>query len=317
MVEAVVARPNITGHIAYHTFSGVHLRPYAGYADEHYPTGDLRAYKLIGEQATKLTGYPAVSVFHDFKYDPKQTIKGGGHDWFYDHNGVYSWTTEFWSPQREAGITDYGFIEWIRDHEPEDDLKLLRWNDEQLDGKGYVDWYPYEHPQLGEVELGGWDMMFAWGNVPPKFLEREVAPHADFAIWHLLISPRLEVHSLNVESVGEGAYRVRLVVHNTGWLPTNVSDKAVERKVVQPLQVELTLPEGETPGGRSEGRPRPAGGPGAQAERPVVVGRRRNGRSRQGGVGDRGARRCGTGHRGASSARRHDPPGRQAFEVGT
>ena len=243
MVEAVVARPNITGHIAYHTFSGVHLRPYAGYADEHYPTGDLRAYKLIGEQATKLTGYPAVSVFHDFKYDPKQTIKGGGHDWFYDHNGVFSWTTEFWSPQREAGITDYGFIEWIRDHEPEDDLKLLKWNDEQLDGKGYVDWYPFEHPQLGEVELGGWDMMFAWGNVPPRFLEREIAPHADFAIWHLLISPRLEVHSLNVEALNEGVYRVRLVLQNTGWLPTNVSDKAVERKAVRPLEVELTLPE--------------------------------------------------------------------------
>ncbi|MGH2922303.1 MAG: M14 family metallopeptidase [Gaiellaceae bacterium] len=244
MVQAVVERPNIIGHIAYHTFSGVHLRPYAGYDDEHFPTGDLRAYKLIGEHATKLTGYPAVSVFHDFKYDPKQSIKGGAHDWFYDHHGVFSWTTEFWSPQREAGITDYAFIEWIRDHEPEDDLKLLRWNDEQLDGHGYVDWYPFEHPQLGEVELGGWDVMYAWGNVPPKFLEREVAPHADFAIWHLLISPRLEVHSLNVEAVGPNAYRVRLVLQNTGWLPTSVSEKAVERKAVRPLEVELTLPEG-------------------------------------------------------------------------
>jgi hypothetical protein len=27
-VQAVVDRPNITGHVAYHTFSGVHLRPY-------------------------------------------------------------------------------------------------------------------------------------------------------------------------------------------------------------------------------------------------------------------------------------------------
>ena len=43
MVEAVVERPNIAAHIAYHTFSGVHLRPYASYPDEHLPTGDLRA----------------------------------------------------------------------------------------------------------------------------------------------------------------------------------------------------------------------------------------------------------------------------------
>ena len=53
IVQAVVDRPNITGHIAYHTFSGVHLRPYASYDDEHYPTFDLRAYKLLGEEATK------------------------------------------------------------------------------------------------------------------------------------------------------------------------------------------------------------------------------------------------------------------------
>ena len=242
--EAVAARPNITGLIAYHTFSGVHLRPYASYDDDHFPTGDLRAYKLLGDEATKRTGYPAVSVFHDFRYDPKTTIRGGGHDWFYDHLGVFSWTTEFWSPQRQAGIENYGFIEWMKEHPPEDDLKLLRWNDEQLDGKGYVDWYEFDHPQLGKVELGGWDVMYCWGNVPPQFLEAEIAPHSDWALWHLLISPRLEVKSLDVEPVGEGSYRVRLVLQNTGWLPTQVTDKAVERKAVRPLEVELTLPEG-------------------------------------------------------------------------
>jgi hypothetical protein len=85
--------------------------------------------------------------------------------------------------------------------------------------------------------------MYCWGNVPPKFLQREVDPHADFALFHLLVSPLLEQHSLDVESVGEGAYRVRLVLQNTGWLPTNVTEKALERKAVRPLEVELTLPE--------------------------------------------------------------------------
>ncbi len=244
MVEAVVERPNITGHIAYHTFSGVHLRPYASYADDHFPTGDLRAYKQIGEEATRITGYPAVSVHHDFKYDPKTSIKGSAHDWLYDHMGVFSWTTEFWSPQRRAGIEDYHFIEWLRDHPPEDDLKLLRWAEQELGDPAYVDWYPYEHPQLGEVELGGWDMFYCWANVPPHLLEAEVAPHSELAIWHLLISPRLELHSLEVDRVGETAWHIRLVVHNTGWLPTQVADKAVERNIVRPLEVELTLPEG-------------------------------------------------------------------------
>ena len=244
IVEAVVERPNITGYIAYHTFSGVHLRPYASYPDDHLPTGDLRVYKQIGEVATQLTGYPAVSVFHEFAYDPKQSIKGSAHDFMYDQRGIFSWTTEFWSPQRQAGITDYKFIDWLRDHPPEDDLELYRWSEEKLGGRGYVAWKPFDHPQLGEVELGGWDVFYAWFNVPLEQLEQEIAPHTDLAIFHCLVSPRLATRSIDVERVGEGIHHVQLVLENTGWLPTNVSDMALKRQVVRELEVELDLPEG-------------------------------------------------------------------------
>jgi hypothetical protein len=185
-----------------------------------------------------------VSIFHDFKYDPKQSVKGGANDWFYDHLGLFSFTTEFWSPQRAAGIDGYQFIEWLRDHPPEDDLKLLRWSDKELDGKGYVDWYPFEHEQLGKVELGGWDLMYCWGNIPPQFLEREIAPHTEYAIWQLLVSPRVGIRSLDVEPLGSDRSLVRLVVENAGWLPTSVSEKAVERKAVRSLEAEIILPEG-------------------------------------------------------------------------
>lgn len=244
LVQAVVDRPNVTGYITYHTFSAVHLRPYSAHDDDHFPTEDLRVYQHLGREATKITGYPAVSVFHDFKYEPKQTIKGGADDWAYDHLGVFAWTTEFWSPQREAGLKDYHLIEWLREHPIEDDLALLRWSDDKLGGRGYVDWYAFDHPQLGKVELGGWDLMYCWANPPPELLEREIAPHSDFAIFHALVSPKLELHSLQVEAVGKDVFAVRLVVINTGWLPTNVTEKAVERNVVQPVEVRLSLPDG-------------------------------------------------------------------------
>jgi murein tripeptide amidase MpaA len=243
-VQAIVDRPNITGHIAYHTFSGVHLRPFSGRPDDEFPTPDLRAYKILGKEAEKLTGYPAVSIFHEFRYEPRQKISGSATSWFYDYLGVFSWTTEFWSPQRQAGIEGYEYIEWIRDHEPEDDLKLLRWSDKELGGRGHVDWYPFDHPQLGKVELGGWDVVYCWGNVPPHLLEREIAPHPDFALFSLLVSPCLEMYSLEVEDVGEGSHHLTLVLHNTGWLPTYVTEKAKERKAVRPIEVELRLPEG-------------------------------------------------------------------------
>ena len=245
-VQAIVDRPNICGYIAYHTYAGVHLRPYGTLPDEKLPTDDLRIYKLIGKKATELTGYPAVSVYHDFRYDPKDNITGVADDWAYEHLGVIAWTTEFWSPLREAGITDFKFIEWYQDHPFDDELKLMAWNDERLGGQGFIDWYPYDHPQLGPVELGGWHAAYCFRNPPPDRIEAEVAPHTEWAIWHCLISPLLAIRSLDAEPLGDGAYRVRLVVENTGWLPTNVTEKAVERKAVRPIEAEITVPEAAT-----------------------------------------------------------------------
>jgi len=212
----------------------------------------LWTYQEIGKQATRLTGYPAVSVYHEFRYHPKEFMKGDFDGWMYDHVGVYAWTCELWSPEREAGIDlsagpdgkgPSRYIEFMRTHPVEEELQLLKWNDETLGGKGFVDWYPFEHPQLGPVELGGWDMEYAWRNPPPHLLEKEIAKHADFVCWHALISPKLEWAEVNASEISAGVYRVRAVVLNSGWLPTNVTQRAEEKKLVRPLEVEIVLPE--------------------------------------------------------------------------
>jgi murein tripeptide amidase MpaA len=246
IVEAVVARPNICGYVAYHTFSAVILRPYGGQPDDHFPTPDLATYKTLGRRATEITGYATASVFHEFKYDPKTAITGASDEWAYDHLGIYGWTTEFWSPIRAAGITGYHLIDWFDDHPVADDLRILAWNDRELGGRGFVDWYPFEHPQLGPVELGGWDWFRTWTNAPPELMEREIAPHSEWAVALALASPRLAVREATVARADDGAdvWRVRLVVENTGWLPTNVSRKALDRKAVRPVEAEIGLPPG-------------------------------------------------------------------------
>ncbi len=242
-LKFIAAHPNITGSVSFHTFSGVHLRPPTREAEDKMDTNDLRTYQRIGARATELTGYPAVSVFHDFKYDPKTFIKGSFVDWMYEYRGVFAWTTEIWSVQQQAGIQDYKFIDWYREHPVEDDLKIFAWLDEALDGEGYETWYPFEHPDLGPVELGGWNMFLTWRNPPHRLLEKEIAPLADFCLYHCLISPKLELHSVNVDSHGE-AHHIRLVLHNTGWLPTNLSQRALQMKAVKPLEVTVELPDG-------------------------------------------------------------------------
>ena len=242
-VQFIVDHPNITGAIQFHTYSGVLLRPYGTHADDFFPVQDLRVFKEIGKVGTEITGYPNVSVFHDFKYDPKEVITGVFDDWMYDHLGVYAWTVEIWSPQRQAGIEEYKFIEWYADHPFEHDLKMLKWSDEALHGKGYVDWYEFDHPTLGKVELGGWDYLYAFRNPPPHLLEKEVALFPKWLTYHTLISPKLELHSVHVENLGGGAYFIRLGVMNTGYLPTYVSRKALEKKAVRGVVCEIELPE--------------------------------------------------------------------------
>jgi murein tripeptide amidase MpaA len=239
----VADHPNITGSVSFHTFSGVYLRPPTKSADDTLPTEDLYAYKKLGQKAQDLTGYPAIAIFHDFKYDPKEYIKGTFDDWMYEHLGLYAWTCEIWSVQRQAGIESYKYIDWFREHPVEDDLKILKWNDEVLNGKGIVDWYEFEHPQLGKVELGGWHSFTTWRNPPYHLLEKEIAPLADFAIYSALVSPRLEWYEISKTSNGR-LHHLRVVVHNIGWLPTNISKRALEMKVVRELEVDITLPEG-------------------------------------------------------------------------
>jgi murein tripeptide amidase MpaA len=245
-LQFVGAHANITGAVTFHTYSGVLLRPYSHHADDTLPAEDLWTYQKIGARGTELTGYPNISVFHDFRYHPKEVITGSFDDWMYDHRGVFAWTVEIWSPQREAGITDYKFIEWYREHPVEDDVKLLDWNDRVLGGKGFVPWYPFDHPQLGPVELGGWDSLYTWSNPPHALLEREVAKFPRWLVWHLLISPRLEVHEASAEALGNELWRVRLVVHNTGWLPSYVTRRAQSNKLTRGVICEIALPEGAT-----------------------------------------------------------------------
>jgi len=185
MVEFIASHPNITGGVSFHTYAGVLLRPYGTKSDEELPAEDLWTYKKIGARGTEITGYPSVSVFHDFKYHPKEVITGVSDDWMYDHLGLYAWTVEIWSPQRQAGVTDYKFIDWYREHPVEDDVKMLKWSDEALEGRGYVDWYPFDHPRLGRVELGGWDPLYAFRNPPPHLLEKEISLFPRWLVWSL------------------------------------------------------------------------------------------------------------------------------------
>jgi len=81
-------------------------------------------------------------------------------------------------------------------------------------------------------------------NPPPRLREREVARFPGWLTWQALTLPRLEPHSTEVTRLGEDTWRVRAAVQNTGYLPSYVTKRALERKVTRGVVFEIELPAG-------------------------------------------------------------------------
>ena len=60
------------------------------------------------------------------------------------------------------------------------------------------------------------------------------------------MSPKLEHHSTLVTQLGDDLWRIDFGVHNTGYLPTDVSKLTRSRKHVRGVVAEITLAEGAT-----------------------------------------------------------------------
>jgi murein tripeptide amidase MpaA len=244
LLSFISSHPNINAAITYHTYSGVILRPPSTHPDDDMDADDLWSYKAIAKRGTEITGYPNVSVYHDFRYHPKQVISGVFDDWMFSHLGIFAFTVELWDIVGRAGIEDRKFIEWMRDHPHEDDLKILQWADENCGDDAYVDWYEFDHPQLGVIEMGGWNNMYTWRNPPHHFMGEEAARNVPFALALGKMLPHLQIHTLDVTEVGTGTYTINLVVDNDGFFPTYTSNQGKKRKSMREVRVELDIPEG-------------------------------------------------------------------------
>ena len=249
VIDFMAQHPNVFGALTYHTFSRAILRPYGTKPDDEMDANDKWVFEAIGERGTELTGYPCVSVYHHFRYHPKEVITGVFDDWLFDHKGIFAYTVELWDLPTAAGCEaksgEKKFMDWFRKHPVEDDYKILDWVNANCP-EALVAWYEFEHPQLGKVELGGWNGHYSWRNPPHALLEAEIAPQAEFALAFAALAPRLRWREIEVTPLGEGAYHVLAVVENGGFLPTYVSQRAAQMKAVRPVRLEIELPAGAT-----------------------------------------------------------------------
>jgi hypothetical protein len=249
----ILDHPNIAGMQCYHTHGGLHLRPSLVEPDSTLPREDLALYKRIGAMGTEVTGYPVISVYEEFTTDPDKPRVGSLMQWSYDEMGIITFSTELWNPELASGIQDPAKYQ-IRARSEDDEIKLLQYNDEHLGGKGFVDWTPFDHPQLGPMEIGGWTHMYTFRNPPPasfattdtarQFLQDTIHNNCIFTLKHAACAPLLGIESLSAESLGADLYKVSAIVANQGFLPTYLTERSLKHETSESVKVALAVPDG-------------------------------------------------------------------------
>lgn len=223
VADFILDHPNIAGAMSYHTYGGVILRPYCTRPDTEIDKQDLAIFKHLGEIGESLTNYPCWSIFEKFTMDKNNPSAGSFIDFTYDNLGITCFATELWDIRSKAGLEKITFEERLEQtvkEKEEDQLKLLKYNDENFDGKLFINWYPVEHPQLGQVELGGWYNKYSIQNPPESLLEEVCHKNMMFTFSHALAMPNLGVEIVEKTKVNENIYKIDLAVINKGALNT-------------------------------------------------------------------------------------------------
>lgn len=213
-VRFLTDHPNVTGIVHGHTSGGFVYRLPSASPPSLFPEEDLEVIEHLGAEYTRSTGRPVVpSATH-----PTEHRYGTLISWGYWDGGVIGWVPEY-SPGPESWVVDYDGDGEIGP------LEEMRHNEEELGGGYFSSWTPYEHPQLGAVEIGGWHSKL-WGQNPPsEHLEAETTSQL---AWHLYLaeqSPLLTLSEPRIEALDGDRSRLSVTVGNEGWLPTSVTGR--------------------------------------------------------------------------------------------
>ncbi len=195
---------------------------------------DTEPLELSGKYAST-TGQP-VRPSHS---NPRVHRYGTLISWAYWDFGVVGFVPEFWGG---FGRDDDGDGQVSP-------LERLRFNQDELGGKGFTEWTSYDHPQLGALEIGGWRRRFTTTNPPVQFLKAELELYVPWMLWLAEISPRVVIRDTQVSRVADELFKVVIEVENEGYLPTNITQRALDSQIAVPVQAMVELRDAELVGG--------------------------------------------------------------------
>jgi hypothetical protein len=249
VAEFLFAHPNVTGVVNHHMSGNFLYRPPTNRwfnpvtgVEDPFPRADEAVLQMFGRKYSEIINQQPVRNVYGRAGPPTYgAIWGVMIGWAYDHLGVYSWVPEMGSL--------VPFCDYDKDGRVSE-VEQLKWNDEEMDGRIFVDWKPFDHPQLGKVEIGGFTRKLyhaetrTYTNVlctpGPKYFDF-LEKHAEWNLYLASMSPLVRVMDIKVDKGDAGYVKVTAEVQNLGFLPTNVSQHAIDNRTAKPVRVYLEL----------------------------------------------------------------------------
>ena len=240
LADFVIAHPNIGGASIGHTSGGLLLYPPGTMPSAKAASQDLKVLREIAGMGQEELGYVPLNIFDSFLSDQENFDSGAFDDWCFQCRGIPAYTMEYWNLPGKAGNPyPWGSKEpetaaqqlerfeacraWVRKNAPRYELA----------------WTPWEHPQLGPVEIGGLQSKFTIQNPPEEYLAAECEKATRFHLRFLQTLPRLTVDALSAKALGGGVYEIKVTVGNLGYLSTNLTELGRSLKLNDPVKVRI------------------------------------------------------------------------------
>jgi hypothetical protein len=234
VVEFATKHPNIFSWLNLHTFGGVYIRPLGHQPDTKMDPSDLALFRQIAEWGEQYGGYPTVSGFEQFTYEPDKPLHGDLSDYAFHVRGTIAYVCELWDLFSRIGAKKQNrFVDHYTHLDRNDLLALAKLDRELNQGRMFRGWKAFEHPQLGSVEVGGTAPLVGLFNPPYEIIGEICSKQAAAYLRVAALAPSIEL------DVRAKDGRLDVEVRNTGYLPTYVLESAKKLAIDARLFVEI------------------------------------------------------------------------------
>lgn len=124
------------------------------------------------------------------------------------------------------------------------DKKWLQWIDQQNQGKGFLEWTEFDHPQLGEVEIGGF-RPYLRTNPAAEMIPDLIQSHAEFTLHLASQFAEIEMAEPEVEKLSSNLYRIKAKIHNTGKFPYAAA-MGMRTRNINPIMLQLKFEDDDS-----------------------------------------------------------------------